>query len=330
VNQRNHREDADTLDSRAAGDAPTSAERPLARERTAADGRGGPSSGTGTSGTGSLLVPAAARASPEQTLWTQEIARMRVLLLSIVLIGVFMAGWVELLIVDPTARAVAWIAIAITVLPSAVMRVAMREPAAYTEARITALAIACVVGTTGVVYAFGVYSPAVVTTMFGVGFYAPSQSRSGTLLVCVTAAALYAALAAGVGAGVVPDVGLVGSAGLGWPEQLTIVVAVEAFYVVSYVLGRASRAVTLRARSSTKRCARAGSAATRIKTSARSASGASSAAEAWGTCTRRRIARRRCPPPSSSCTHARSATRRSSADSSGRRRSSPRSTSRTW
>ena len=43
---------------------------------------------------------------------------------------------------------------------------------AEAERIFTALAVACVVGTTGVVYAFGVYSPAVLATMFGVGFYA--------------------------------------------------------------------------------------------------------------------------------------------------------------
>ncbi len=259
MTERRHPEDAETQpsggsDASDAHEAETVVQR---HSRSSAFGTGAERSSTGASQAGTTLgtgrtaasrITGATLVSPDAALWEQEIARMRIFLVVIVSIGAFMGFWVGWIIdMDPVARHVAIVAIVAVVVPTAAMRIAIRDPVAYTETRITALAIVCVVGTTVVVYSFGVYSPAVVTTMFGVVVYAPSKSRIGTLLVCVVASLCYAVLAVGVGAGWLPDRGIVASAHLGWLEQVTIVIAVESFYVAAYVLGRASRAVTLRA-----------------------------------------------------------------------------------
>lgn len=208
---------------------------------------GSSQSSAGSSAGVSLSRATGSLVSPVDALWHQEIARMRVFLVVIIVTGTFLAGVIYFIDVAQIAKQVGWIGIGFVVVLTTIMRIAIRDPAQYTGPRITALALVCVAGTTTGVYTFGVFSPAVLATMCGVFFFSPTRARGGAIAVTVAAAAAYAGLALAIATGAIGDHGLIPSAHYGVVEQISIVAAVESFYVAALLIGRSTRRVMLEA-----------------------------------------------------------------------------------
>lgn len=182
-----------------------------------------------------------------ETMRLQEIGRTRmfaklasVLAVSVAVLIAFIGG-------DPTAKIVLWLGLVPVALTTGWLWWILRDEAAYTIRRALVCGYACVLGAFCGIYFFGVFSPAAVVLPFGLYFFSSAQDRLATLMIYLTCAAAYGALALFIVAGVMVDRGLVTAGAVARYEQVLMVVLVELVLLVTYVSSRASRSATLAA-----------------------------------------------------------------------------------
>ena len=97
------------------------------------------------------------------------------------------------------------------------------------------------------IHFFGVFSPAPVIVPFGLYFFSLAQSFRATLFAWLTCTVLYAVMFALTVGGVMPDVGVVRGTALPLFDALAMFGIVEAIWLATFVLGRATRRASLQA-----------------------------------------------------------------------------------
>lgn len=182
-----------------------------------------------------------------ETLQLQEIAQTRAFVRLAMVLAVLVAVFVGFLGGDPTARAVLWAFLGGVVITCAWLARELREDAGYALWKVMIVAFAAVSAAYSAVYYFGVFSPAVVIIPFGLCFFSSGGSQRGTVGVYLACALLELFLGVSVVAGVLPDRGLIRADHASAFERLSIVTLVEAIFLATYAIMRASRASTLHA-----------------------------------------------------------------------------------
>jgi serine/threonine-protein kinase len=163
------------------------------------------------------------------------------------LLASFVALMVPVLGGDRTARRILLAGLLVVILQCVWFGWQLRRDEGYTLPRANVFTFVCLFTTYTAIWFFGLFSPAVAVIAFGLAFFSLGQSRGAILGAYATSAGFYLLLALGVLTGLIGDRGLVASAGLSRPQQITIVGFAEATLLATYLLGRRTRQAAMAA-----------------------------------------------------------------------------------
>ena len=189
----------------------------------------------------------ASTASPLEALRSEEIARTRVFLRMCVVIAAATLGVLALSGGDRAAKLAVVIGCGIVFAAATWLLVVTRDPRGYTTRRVTIAATLIGLGAFGGVYYWGVVSPINALILYGIYFFSYGASLSLTVYVYALCATVHAALAMLIGAGVIPDRGIVSVMALPVRDQILSQMVVQFLYLCAYVTARASRQTTIEA-----------------------------------------------------------------------------------
>ena len=189
----------------------------------------------------------AAGPTPLATLHVEEVARTRAFLRVALLLGVTIVVAAPFLGDDDRARRVIYVAMAVVLVGCGWLAWLIRDDAGYTPRRATLVSWVCVAGAVSGLYFFGVFSPAAVVVPFGLYFFSLTRNLRAAVIAYVGCAAGYGAIAAGELLGLLVDRGVVHSALLAPVDRLVMAGIVEAIFLSTFVIARASRAANLAA-----------------------------------------------------------------------------------
>jgi serine/threonine-protein kinase len=221
---------------------PRSAPPPAREPESTRDSGGTGEKTSGTHGSHSTSVITA-----RETLHVQEISQTRAFVRLATALAIVVSIFVLFLGGDRTARTILHVFLAGVVVVCSWLGFTLRNDEGYAIRNVLVCAFVCVSAAFAAVYYFGVFSPAVVIIPFGLCFFSAGASTRGTLGVLVACAALELLLGAGISAGFIVDRGIVRADQVSAMEKLAIVTLVEAIFLATYLIMRASRAATLRA-----------------------------------------------------------------------------------
>jgi tRNA A-37 threonylcarbamoyl transferase component Bud32 len=218
--------------------------------RTPRSLRGGPpSSSADRSGTHPSLLTAGASVvlSPLDSLHQEEIRRLKVFLwlAAIFALGVLMA--LPFAKRDLTALVVMGTGFIVFLPFAAHLLLVMRNAKELPLRPVVAYGFACLYAGTAGMYCFGIFSPAAAALAFGLFFFSPSTSFRAALSIYVGGAMMHAVVATLILAGVWADHGLIRGDSLSLSEKIAVQVVVQAVYLASFLIGRATRKATLNA-----------------------------------------------------------------------------------
>ncbi|MGZ3424875.1 MAG: serine/threonine-protein kinase [Polyangiales bacterium] len=202
----------------------------------------GTGAGSKTGGTQSTSVITA-----RETLHIQEIAQTRAFVRLAMALAVVVAIFIFFLGGDRTARTILHAFLGGVVLSCGWLAWSLRHDEGYKIEKVLVCAFVCVSAAFAAVYYFGVFSPAVVIIPFGLCFFSAGASTRGTLGVLLLCALIELFLGASIAAGALPDRGIVRAEHVSAFEKLAIVTLIEAIFLATYLIMRASRAATLHA-----------------------------------------------------------------------------------
>ncbi len=195
--------------------------------------------------------------TPEQTLLAQEARRMRVFVAMVVGLALLVPLALPLL---HESAGMAWVVIAgaLFVLPFAIWFAwRLRRIENYTARAALLFGFVCLVPGYAGVYLFGPLSPACAAIALSVYLFSPGQSQRAALSLFAAAALAHAALSLAVMMGLLPDVSLVRSTDVPPSIQLVVLALAELVLLLSYIIGRTTRATTLYAINERDRALRA-------------------------------------------------------------------------
>jgi eukaryotic-like serine/threonine-protein kinase len=200
---------------------------------------------TGRSEPSSREVSVRALLTPEQTLLAQEARRMRVFVALVVALSLLVPVVLPLLRVPPAMK---WLvaASAVLVMPFA-FRLAwrLRRIEGYTSRDALTFGFVCLVPGYAGMYLFGPLSPACAVIALGVYLFAPGQQRRAALGLFSATALANAALSLSVTSGLLPDWSLVKTTQVAPGLQLVVLALAELVLLLSFIIGRTTRATTL-------------------------------------------------------------------------------------
>jgi len=184
-------------------------------------------------------------ATAHEALHHQEIARTRVFARLVAGLVALLAALLPFLGGDPLALRFLWAGVVATGSSALWLLWTLQSPARWAVWRVLVFGFSCIYGGFCAIYYFGVFSPAVALMPVGIYFFTPGQSERGAVVVYAAVAAAQGALMLVVIAGLLPDHGLVRGDALPLFTKLVVVVLLEGVYLVTFVIGRATRKATL-------------------------------------------------------------------------------------
>ena len=179
------------------------------------------------------------------TLNLQEIATTRAFVRIIFVLAIVVALSMLVVSGDPTAKKIFLGSLFAVMVTSAWLGFVIRADAGYSVGRAVAAGYVCIATAMCGIWFFGVFSPAPAIIPFGLCFFSTGQSQRATLAVYLTCALAYGGLAFAIVFGALHDVGVVRSDGVGQIERITMLAIVEATFLATYAISRASRQSTL-------------------------------------------------------------------------------------
>jgi serine/threonine-protein kinase len=185
--------------------------------------------------------------TPLATLHVEEVARTRAFLRVALLLGVTIVIAAPFLGGDPLALRVIYAAMVVVLAGCGWLAWVIREDAGYTPRRATLVSWVCVSGALSGLYFFGAFSPAAVVVPFGLYFFSLTRNLRAAVVAFVGCAAGYAVLVGGELLGMLADRGVVKSSVLPPFDRLVMAGIVEAIFLATFVIARASRAANLAA-----------------------------------------------------------------------------------
>jgi serine/threonine-protein kinase len=233
------------IDVRPRSAPPPSSRPPSSRPKESADQSStghGSKTGTGTQGSRTASVVTA-----RETLQLQEIAQTRSFVRLAASLAVVVAIAIPFLGGDRIARNILHGFLAAVVVTCSWLAWELRDDENYSIGKVLVCALVSVLCAFAAVFYFGVFSPAVVVIPFGLCFFSAGSSSRGTMLVFVACALIELFLGVGVTAGAIVDRGIVRADHASPFVKLGIVTLIEAVFLATFVITRASRAATLRA-----------------------------------------------------------------------------------
>jgi serine/threonine-protein kinase len=146
---------------------------------------------------------------------------------------------------EPIARGVIVFGMLLGIVSSAILFYRLRDPANYTPGLLAVAGlINSVIAYCGVFY-FGFFSPAPAIYVLGIYFYGFSGSQQVTRFVYIVCALEQGVTALLIGAGVVPDLGLIRATDLPIRDQILAQLLFQVLLLCSFLLARYSRRATL-------------------------------------------------------------------------------------
>jgi eukaryotic-like serine/threonine-protein kinase len=185
--------------------------------------------------------------TPLATLHVEEVARTRAFLRVALLLGMTIVVAAPFLGGDPLAQRVIYVAMAVMLAGCGWLAWLIRDDAAYTPRRATLVSWVCVSGALSGLYFFGAFSPAAVVVPFGLYFFSLTRNLRAAVVAYVGCAVGYAVLVGGELLGLLADRGVVHSSVLPPLDRVVMAGIVEAIFLATFVIARASRAANLAA-----------------------------------------------------------------------------------
>jgi serine/threonine-protein kinase len=148
---------------------------------------------------------------------------------------------------DPTAKAVAFGALASMMVAVGWLIVTTRDPARFSPTKVTVAAVPGFLAALAAVNYWGVVSPAAAVLLFGIYFFALGSSTRAIVGLYLLAACGHLVIAVLVMTEAVPELGVVPSRTLTPRDQVISQVVIQILYVAALVFGRRSRRVTIAA-----------------------------------------------------------------------------------
>ncbi len=179
--------------------------------------------------------------TPADAIRQAELARIRFFVPVVVVLALAVLALMQWLGGRPTARIVAGAGIVVSIVAVLFLYPFAPNPSRYTKRRLAAVYFVCVVGGSGAVYYFGIFSPAPAVAVLGMFFVGIGRSTRVSLFIFVTALVTHAGIVAIVVGRAIPDYGLITGAGLEQTKQLAIQGAFLGIMSVTYLLARATR-----------------------------------------------------------------------------------------
>lgn len=202
---------------------------------------------TSASKTGGASHSSTSVITARETLHVQEIAQTRAFVRVTMVLAAIVALAITFLGGDPGARRALYVALCAVVAVCGWLAWTIRDDAGYQTRNVLICGFVCVTCAFVAIHYFGFYSPAVVIIPFGLCFFSSGGNLKGTLAIWIGCASLELALGVLTIARVIPDLGIVRGAEVSPLDGLAMLILIEAIFLATFAIMRASRASTLRA-----------------------------------------------------------------------------------
>jgi len=186
-------------------------------------------------------------ATPVDALLMDEIGRVRLFAILMIALGSFGALIIPFVGGDPLARRVYFATLLTVAVAYGGLLVITRNPLRYTERLVGLCAQVAATASSGMLFFFGVFSPAAMVTSLALYVYATGASLGWTLAAYLHVAIAHAVLAGLSISGVIADRGLVSGDDIEQRHAIVILLAVQFVYLMSWAVGRMARKKTLEA-----------------------------------------------------------------------------------
>lgn len=185
--------------------------------------------------------------SPEEALFREEVARMRVFsVLALLVCAIVLCGF-PFLGGDPLLKTITMVGAGLSVLSGLWIITVYRDPARYDQRAITLWAtLSIVFAYSGVLY-WGIFSPAPMLILFGFYFFARSQRLPAALYIYVLAALIQGGAAILTVGGFVPDPGLLTAEAAPLHIRAVTQIIIQVIFLAVFLFARSSREGTLQA-----------------------------------------------------------------------------------
>jgi len=207
--------------------------------------------GTGTGVDTSSKTGAGSRSTSvitaRETLFLQEVAQTRAFVRLAAALAVIVACAITFLGGDPLAKKILYGALAGVVVTCVWLARVLRTDDGYSIGKVLVCGFVCVGAAFTAIHYFGVFSPAVVIIPFGLCFFSSGGDVRGTLAIWLTCSLLELMLGVLTIANVIPDRGIVSGTIVAPIDRLAMLILIEAIFLATYAIMRASRAATLHA-----------------------------------------------------------------------------------
>lgn len=211
----------------------------VAPQKAAREGDTASKTGAGSSSTSVITA--------RETLLVQEIAQTRAFVRIAGSLAALVAIAVTFIGGDPLAKAILHVALLAVVVVCAWLAWDLRDEQNYSVGKVLGAAFVSIAAAYAAVYYFGVFGPAVVVIPFGLCFFSAGDSKFGTTAVWITCSVIELFLGVLVTSGALVDRGMIQANDVSPFAKLAIVTLIEAVFLATFVIMRASRAATLRA-----------------------------------------------------------------------------------
>ncbi len=195
-----------------------------------------------TRGSGSTSVVTA-----RETLYVQEIAQTRAFVRVTMVLAALVAVAITFLGGDPFAKRLLYFSLCAVIVACGWLAWDLREDERYNLRKVLLVGAVCIAAAFAAIHYFGFYSPAVVIIPFGLCFFSSGGDTRGTLAVWLGCALLELFLGVLTIAKLMPDRGIVQGSAVSPVDGLAMLILIEAIFLATYAIMRASRAATLRA-----------------------------------------------------------------------------------
>jgi tRNA A-37 threonylcarbamoyl transferase component Bud32 len=182
-----------------------------------------------------------------ETLHLQEVAQTRAFVRITSALAVIVACAISFLGGDPFAKRILYGALAAVVVSCVWLARELRDDEGYSIGKVLICGYVCIGAAFCAIHFFGVFSPAVVIIPFGLCFFSSGGHSRGTLAIYLTCALLELMLGVLTIVGIIPDRGIVSGASVAPIDSLAMLILIEAVFLATYAIMRASRAATLHA-----------------------------------------------------------------------------------
>lgn len=182
-----------------------------------------------------------------ETLFLQELAQTRAFVRLAGSLAVIVACAITFLGGDPTAKKILYGALAAVVVSCSWLGWELRDDENYSLGKVLVCEYVSITAAFCAIYYFGVFSPAVVIIPFGLAFFSSGGNERSTLATWLTCSLLELVLGVLTVANIIPDRGIVSGVSVSPIDRLSMLILIEAIFLATYAIMRASRSATLHA-----------------------------------------------------------------------------------